>query len=87
MEDRHQVFIPTKSVEEVMPMVRYLRESGLIQGSDFDFKYHHSRFNWQATTDESWLERSGVTFYLRDAKWVTFLRIKYSDAISTLQGL
>lgn len=82
MEGRHEIFIPTKGVENVMPMVRYLRESGLVQGTDFDFKYQHSRFNWLATTEESWLERCGVTFYMRDAKWITFLRIKYSDEIN-----
>jgi hypothetical protein len=81
MEDRHEVFIPTKGAENVMPMVRYLRDSGLVQGRDFDFKYQQSRFNWGPGA-ESWFERSGVTFYMRDEKWITFLRIKFSDEIN-----
>jgi hypothetical protein len=82
MEGRYAVFIPTKGVENVMPMVRYLRNSGLVQGTDFDFKYQNSRYNWESNNDDAWIERAGVTFYMRDEKWVTFLRMKFSDEIN-----
>lgn len=82
MEGRYAIFIPTKGVENVMPMVRYLRNSGLVQGTDFDFKYQNSRYNWESNNDDAWIERAGVTFYMRDEKWVTFLRMKFSDEIN-----
>jgi hypothetical protein len=80
---RHEIFIPVKGVDKVMPMVRYLRESGLQQGLDFDFKYQTASLNWDSYNDPDFIEtRAGVTFYLKNEKWITFLRIKYSDEIN-----
>jgi hypothetical protein len=64
-----------------MPMVRYLREKGLVQGYDFDFAYNQTRLNWQSTDPYEYLIRAGVTFYMREEKWVTFLRMRYSDQL------
>jgi hypothetical protein len=80
-ENRFEVFIPTSNVEQVMPMVRYLREKGLVQGYDFDFAYNQTRLNWQSTDPYEYLIRAGVTFYMREEKWVTFLRMRYSDQL------
>jgi hypothetical protein len=78
-ENRFKVFIPTKNVEQVMPMVRDLREKGLLQGYDFDFAYNQTKIDWYSSDPDTYIERAGVTFYMREEKWVTFLRMRYSD--------
>lgn len=75
----NEVFIRTKGAEPVMPIVRWLRASGLVQGTDFDFKYHPR--DWDMQTYE--IVRQGVSFYFKEEKWATFMRIKYGNDVQT----
>lgn len=61
--------------ETTMAVVRELREFGLIQGKDFEFKYTQAQYN-----NDSWTEISprGTEFYLREGKWITYLSLKYA---------
>jgi hypothetical protein len=72
----NEVFIRTKGVDPVMPMVRWLRYKGLIQGVDFDFRYQQAKTQW---LDNIELIQNGVSFYFTEAKWATFMRLKYGD--------
>jgi hypothetical protein len=72
----NEVFVPTKGAEPVMPIVRWLRENGLAQGRDFDFKYQQAKVNW---LDNAVIERNGVSFFFTEAKWATFMRLKYGN--------
>ena len=73
----HEVFVCTQGAEPVMPMVRWLRSRGLVQGSDFDFKYQQARTQW----DNVELIRNGVSFFFKEEKWATFMRLKYGTDI------
>lgn len=55
----HEVFVPTRGVEPVMPIVRELRAKGLVQGIDFDFKYQQAKIDWM---NNSTILRNGVSF-------------------------
>ena len=72
--NKYTVFIPTKGADNVMPMVRYLRGMGLVQGIDFNFKYQAAIWDWT----EGVTQESGVTFELTEGKWATFLRMKFN---------
>jgi hypothetical protein len=60
-----------------MPMVRWLRERGLAQGTDFDFKYDPR--GWDMETFEAY--GTGVSFFFKEEKWATFMRLKYGTDI------
>ena len=75
----HEVFVHTKGAEPVMPIVRWLRKKGLVQGTDFDFKYQPR--DWDMTTFG--LRSQGVSFFFKEEKWATFMRIKYGNDVQT----
>jgi hypothetical protein len=76
----NEVFVHTKGAEPVMPIVRWLRERGLIQGIDFDFKYQPR--DWNMQTYEA--QAPGVSFFFKEEKWATFMRVKYGDDIQRI---
>lgn len=73
----NEVFVRTKGAEPVMPIVRWLRSKGLAQGSDFDFKYMPR--GWDLETFE--IAHVGVSFFFKEEKWATFMRLKYGDEL------
>lgn len=76
------VFVPTQGPEPVMVIVRELRSKGLVQGTDFDFKYNPKEQRWDILDDDgelSFSKAAGAHFYFADGKWATFFRMKYGD--------
>lgn len=71
------VFVPYINAVEAIEMVKELRTKGLVQGLDFEFAFHHARYQ---LGDEGHVIPKGVEFKFRDAKWVTFFRMKYDGA-------
>ncbi len=67
-----QVVIPNKSAGDIMDIVRNLRADGLVQGKDFDFAFHQSR--WDDMIGEIPKE-SVFTFYTE--KYATLFALKY----------
>lgn len=66
-------FVPANNAEEIMVIVRELRNRGLAQGHDFDFR-------WQPRYEVGYIKlQSGAEFTFRDAKWATMFRIKYGS--------
>lgn len=78
----HEVFVRTQGAEPVMPIVRWLRSKGLVQGTDFDFKYQQVQRHY---TDGYELVRNGVSFFFKEEKWATFMRLKYGDELQQTQ--
>lgn len=72
----HCVVIDAITPNEVMEIVRELREKCLAQGTDFDFKYNPKQYD---STGFDLLSSNNVEFYFRDGKWATFFRMKYGD--------
>lgn len=73
----NEVFIRTKGAEPVMPIVRWLRSKGLVQGTDFDFKYDPR--GWDMQTFE--IKGQGVSIFFKEEKWATFMKLKYGDNV------
>lgn len=57
----------------VMDMVYDLRRSGLVQGTDFDFKYVPPIYDWK--THEGRDRYAEFKFY--NPKWATWFALKY----------
>lgn len=69
-----KVIIPNKSAGQIMEMAQELRDSGLVQGTDFDFAYYQGR--WDEMIGE--IPRETVfTFYTE--KYATFYQLKWSE--------
>lgn len=71
-----EVKVYRKNASEVMEIVRELRASGLVQGTDFDFEYkpaHYDNDGWQAIT-----EKLTVFRFYKD-KYATLFAIRYSS--------
>ena len=66
------VKLPKINPSKAMDIVRELRESGLVQGKDFDFAYHQSR--WDEMIGEIPAE---TTFHFYTEKYATFFALKY----------
>ncbi len=73
----HEVFIRSNGAEPIMRIVRWLRTKGLAQGFDFDFKYNPR--DWDMQTFEA--TGQGASFYFKEEKWATFMRLKYGDEL------
>lgn len=67
-----QVIIVDKSPNDIMDIVRALRTDGLVQGHDFDFAFHQSR--WDDMIGEIPKE-TVFTFYTE--KYATLFALKY----------
>lgn len=67
------VKLPKINPSRAMDIVRELRESGLVQGKDFDFAYHQSR--WDEMIGEI---PSDTIFHFYTEKYATFFALKYS---------
>ena len=78
MIDTNEVFVPTKGAEPVMPIIRWLRSKGLVQGIDFDFRYQQAKISW---IDDTEILRNGVSIYFKEEKWATFMRLKYGNEL------
>lgn len=72
----HSVFINEIKPDEVMTIVRELRGKGLIQGTDFDFKYNPKQYD---SNGFDLLSSNNAELYFRDGKWATFFRMKYGN--------
>ena len=60
--------------EEVMPIVRALRDDGLVQGQDFDFAYRHAKYDtdsWEAVHNRR------TTFIFYKEEYATMFTLKY----------
>jgi hypothetical protein len=67
-----EVKILDKGPNEIMELVRELREQGLVQGKDFDFAYHQSQ--WDDMIGE--IPKTTIfTFYVE--KYATLFILKY----------
>ena len=66
------VKLPKISPSRAMDIVRELRESGLVQGKDFDFAYYQGR--WDEMIGEVPAE---TVFHFYTEKYATFFALKY----------
>jgi hypothetical protein len=74
-KDFHMVLIEHLKPSDTMDLVRALREQGLVQGVDFEFKYNPERY-----IDGLWtngVTPRGAEFYFRQGKWATWFTLKY----------
>ena len=69
------IVILNRKADDVMNIVRGLRDQGLIQGVDFDFAFHNATY-----TSDGWYEeeprRTVFTFYAE--KYATLFALKWS---------
>jgi hypothetical protein len=68
------VTLKLKSPNEVMDIVRELREQGLRQGKDFDFAYYPSQYD---DTGFDLLEETHTKFTFHTEKYATMFTLKY----------
>lgn len=70
------VFVPGVKAEATMQIVRDLRALGLVQGTDFEFRYLQDSY-----IDGDWTKGTrlgGAEFYFREGKWRTYMALKYA---------
>lgn len=62
----------TKDVNEVLTIVHDLKKQGLVQGTDFDFEYHPSK--WDGFSSE---EPAYTLFKFYKEKWASWFALKW----------
>ena len=65
-----------KNANDVMQIVREMREQGLVQGKDFDFAYNKPTFD---NSSYEAVERRHTVFTFYDSKWATWFLLKWND--------
>ncbi len=70
-----EVIIKKKSANEILEMVKDLRQQGLVQGQDFDFKYQPSV--WDNFSGDA-VHNQHTVFYFYTEKYATFFQLKWS---------
>lgn len=60
-------------VDEIVTIVRELRESGLQQGTDFNFKWIPPHYEWNGDNDQP----SAAEFYFYTEELATMFELKY----------
>lgn len=71
-----KVRVIDKSPQEVMDLVRELRDQGLVQGHDFDFAYHQARYD---NNSYDAVENKHAIFTFYTEKYATLFTIKYGS--------
>jgi len=66
------IVIENKNVNEILDMVKELRDKGLIQGVHFDFAYNQSRWDTMIGDVKGF---TNFTFY--EEKYSTLFALKY----------
>lgn len=69
-----KVKVIDKGPNEVMDIVRELREQGLIQGRDFDFAYHQARYDINSYDA---VENRHAVFTFYTERYATLFTLKY----------
>jgi hypothetical protein len=69
-----EVTIHNRNAHEIMEIVNELRQTGLVQGVDFDFAFHQS--TWDSMIGE--IPTNTVFKFYKD-KYATFFSIRYSS--------
>lgn len=69
------VKVKDKDPNEVMDIVRELRQQGLVQGKDFDFAFHQAK--WDNFSYEA-VENKHAVFMFYTEKYATLFAIKHS---------
>jgi hypothetical protein len=69
-----EVKLPHRDPNNIMEIVRLLRDKGLKQGKDFDFAYNQATYD--PITGHHVTDRY-TSFYFYDEKWATWLLLKY----------
>lgn len=67
------VTLTNQNVNTVIDIVRALREDGLTQGTDFNFKWHPAIDSWVNGTKES----SYAEFYFYKDEYATMFTLRY----------
>jgi hypothetical protein len=70
-----EVAIFHRKADDIMNIVRSLRDQGLVQGVDFDFAFHNAIYNndsWEAVSPR----QTVFTFYTE--KYATLFALKWS---------
>lgn len=70
-----EIVLENKSPTEVIALAHSLREQGLVQGKDFDFKYYQKR--WSYTSDEMDTPEYVVFTFYGNTKWATWFKLKW----------
>lgn len=68
-----EIKLVNRKVDDVLLMVRELREQGLVQGQDFDFRWVPPRNDWLSEE-----EPSATSFYFYTEENATLFSLKYS---------
>jgi hypothetical protein len=71
-----EIILEGKTASEVINLVHSLREQGLVQGKDFDFKYQQRR--WSYILDEPDIPEHAVFTFYGNNKWATWFKLKWS---------
>jgi hypothetical protein len=71
------IFIEGLTAGQSMDIVKELREMGLVQGKDFEFRYQpreEDGFTYNETAQR------GCEFYFKNGKWRSYMALKYASA-------
>ena len=63
-----------KKPDEILTIVRSMREAGMVQGKDFDFAYNKASYDdlgYEAVTPEH------TIFKFYDERWATWFALKW----------
>lgn len=71
-----EVIVTDCTPQEVMDIVRNMREQGLVQGKDFDFAYSHANYDSINFIKD---KPSQVIFTFYDEKWATMFVLKWAE--------
>jgi hypothetical protein len=75
MDIENSVFVKVNTANDGMEIVRELRATGLVQGTDFNFHYMPVKLG----DDYEIVSHKGIRVIFKDSKWATFFRIKYGN--------
>jgi hypothetical protein len=68
-----EIKVFNSDANEVLAIVHELRKQGLVQGTDFDFEYHPSK--WDGFSVD---EPAHTLFKFYKEKWATWFSLKWS---------
>lgn len=72
-----EVVIHKKYATKIIDIVHELRDTGFVQGDDFEFAYHKAEYDWFSKSDDHY-DRHTV-FRFKDPSVASWFSLKYNS--------
>lgn len=74
-----EIVLHKRNPIEIIDIVRSMRDNGMVQGRDFDFKYHQTKWDaYDNAYDNDVVSLEHTVFIFYEEKYATWFQLKWA---------